>query len=97
MQRFNVLTGELPVHQDRPGFVWRGQRGLPRELDLWWLGASVYDLPDGQWTYPYHYHHGIEEWLYVADGAPILREPHGCVYPDSGKLATLGGVFKHPG
>jgi uncharacterized cupin superfamily protein len=23
-----------------------------------------------------------------------LREPHGCAYPDSGKLSTLGGIFK---
>jgi uncharacterized cupin superfamily protein len=23
-----------------------------------------------------------------------MREPYGCAYPDSGKLSTLGGVFK---
>jgi uncharacterized cupin superfamily protein len=23
-----------------------------------------------------------------------MREPYGCAYPDSGKLATLGGVFR---
>ena len=27
--------------------------------------------------WPYHYHHGIEEWLYVIAGAPVLREPAG--------------------
>jgi uncharacterized cupin superfamily protein len=26
---------------------------------------------------PYHYHHGVEEWLYVAAGAPTLRDPAG--------------------
>jgi hypothetical protein len=23
-----------------------------------------------------------------------MREPYGCAYPDSGKLSTLGGIFK---
>jgi uncharacterized cupin superfamily protein len=77
MQRFNVLTGELPLQQSRPGFVWRGRRGVPRELGLRRLGASVYELAAGQWTFPYHYHHGVEEWLYVAGGAPTLRDPAG--------------------
>ena len=74
MQRFNVLTGELPVAQDRSGYAWRGRRGVARELGLRWLGASVYELPDAQWTFPYHYHHGVEEWLYVVAGAPTLRD-----------------------
>jgi uncharacterized cupin superfamily protein len=77
MRRFNILTGELAVQQGRPGFIWRGQRGVPREFGLRWFGASVYEVPADQWTFPYHYHHGVEEWLYVADGAPTLRDSAG--------------------
>jgi len=77
MHRFNVLTGQLPVRQDRSGYAWRGRRGLPGEVGLRWFGASVYELPDGEWTFPYHYHHGVEEWLYVVTGAPTLRDPTG--------------------
>lgn len=77
MHRFNLLTGELPAQQDRPGYAWRGRRGLAAESGLEWLGASVYELPDGQSTFPYHYHHGVEEWLYVVAGAPTLRDPAG--------------------
>ena len=77
MQRFNVLTGGLPLQQDRAGYAFRSRRGVARDLGLRWLGASVYELPDGQWTFPYHYHHGVEEWLYVAAGAPTLRSPTG--------------------
>ncbi len=44
------------------------------EAGLRWLGASVYELPEGEWTFPYHYHHGVEEWLYVVAGAPTLRD-----------------------
>lgn len=77
MHRFNVLTGELPVAQDQPGHAWHGRRAVARERGLQLLGASVYDLPEGQWTFPYHYHHGVEEWLYVVAGAPTLRDPSG--------------------
>ena len=37
--------------------------------------ASIW--PSGAPIWPYHYHHGIEEWLYVIAGAPVLREPAG--------------------
>jgi uncharacterized cupin superfamily protein len=47
------------------------------EAGLRRLGASVYELPEGQWTFPYHYHHGVEEWLYVLAGKPTLRDPTG--------------------
>jgi uncharacterized cupin superfamily protein len=50
---------------------------MAHESGLRCLGASVYELPEGQWTYPYHYHHGVEEWVYVVTGAPTLREPTG--------------------
>jgi len=72
---FNVLSGELPARQDRSGYAWRGRRGIGRDEGLRWLGASVYELPAGQWSFPYHYHHGVEEWLYVVAGTPTLREP----------------------
>ncbi|MDQ1540358.1 MAG: hypothetical protein QOH29_1084, partial [Actinomycetota bacterium] len=68
MLRFNVLTGELPVQQDRSGYAWRANRAVAHGMR--WLGASVYELPVGQWTFPYHYHHGVEEWLYVVAGTP---------------------------
>ena len=77
MHRFNVLAGELPVHQDKPRYTWDGRRGVADEAGLRSFGASVYELPEGQWTYPYHYHHGVEEWLYVVAGAPALRDPRG--------------------
>jgi uncharacterized cupin superfamily protein len=41
------------------------------------IGAGVYQAEAGLPIWPYHYHHGIEEWLYVVAGAPVLREPAG--------------------
>ncbi len=77
VRHFNVLTGELPVLSDRSGYACASRLGVARDLGLRWLGGSVYELPDGQWTFPYHYHHGVEEWLYVVAGAPALRDPTG--------------------
>ena len=37
------------------------------------LGLSVYELPPGQSTCPYHYENAEEEWLIVLTGAPTLR------------------------
>ena len=77
MQRFNVLTGELAEQRERSGYASRSRRGVAHELGLRSLGASVYELPAGQWTFPHHYHHGVEEWLYVVAGAPTLRDTAG--------------------
>jgi uncharacterized cupin superfamily protein len=41
------------------------------------LGATVYEIGAGQTCWPYHYHYGVEEWLYVVSGKPVLRDPNG--------------------
>jgi uncharacterized cupin superfamily protein len=76
MPRFNILTGELDAESTRDGFRWRGTRVGDR-LGSQRIGASIYELEDGQRTFPYHYHHGVEEWLYVIAGTPTLRAPSG--------------------
>jgi uncharacterized cupin superfamily protein len=77
MERFNVFSGELPTQPDRSGYAWRGRFGVARDLGLRNLGASVYELPGDASTFPYHYHYGVEEWLYVVAGSPTLRDPGG--------------------
>jgi len=37
------------------------------------LGCSLYELPPGKRSWPYHYHAGNEEALYVLSGAGTLR------------------------
>jgi uncharacterized cupin superfamily protein len=41
------------------------------------IGGSVYELGEGERTFPYHFHHGVEEWLVVLAGTPTLRTPAG--------------------
>lgn len=76
MRRFNFLLDELDANQDRNGFSWSAAR-IGGKLGAEKIGASLYELAEGQRTFPYHYHHGVEEWLYVLAGAPSLRTPDG--------------------
>jgi uncharacterized cupin superfamily protein len=76
VKKLNIIGGELDERLDEAGFrhiaTWVGVRlGAQR------IGASVYEAEAGVPIWPYHYHHGIEEWLYVIAGAPVLREPAG--------------------
>ena len=41
------------------------------------LGASLYELPPGERTFPYHYELGNDELLLVVAGNPTLRDPTG--------------------
>jgi uncharacterized cupin superfamily protein len=76
MRRFNLNTGALNIERDRPGYTWSGVR-VGDEIGSARIGASLYELPEGEQTFPYHYHHGVEEWAYVIGGAPVVRTPAG--------------------
>jgi uncharacterized cupin superfamily protein len=72
----NILSVELDEPLDEAGFRHLATTVGPR-LGAERIGASVYEAEAGVPIWPYHYHHGIEEWLYVIGGAPMLREPAG--------------------
>jgi uncharacterized cupin superfamily protein len=76
VERVNVLGVELDEPLDEAGFRHVATSVGPR-LGARRIGASVYQAEAGSPIWPYHYHHGIEEWLYVLAGAPVLREPAG--------------------
>lgn len=68
----NLYEDSWERAQEREGYRWRAKR-IGGEL----LGASVYELPPGEKTFPYHYENGVEEWLLVVSGKPTLRTPEG--------------------
>jgi uncharacterized cupin superfamily protein len=74
--KVNILDVELDEPLDEAGFRHVGVTLGPR-LEARRIGASLYQAEAGVPIWPYHYHHGIEEWLYVIAGAPVLREPAG--------------------
>ena len=41
------------------------------------MGAAVYEARADVPIWPYHYHYPDEEWLYVLDGTPVLRDAGG--------------------
>jgi uncharacterized cupin superfamily protein len=63
---------ELTWPPERPGYAWRRKRVAGENL-----GASLYELPPGQRTFPYHYELGNDELLVVVSGRPTLRTPDG--------------------
>ncbi len=73
----NVLdTHEWDHEEERPGYRRRGVALGPR-LGASKLGMSLYELPPGESSFPYHYELGCEEWLIVVAGTPTLRDPDG--------------------
>ena len=72
----NVFADDWDAEQARPGYSWKRMR-LGRRLGGDLLGASVFELPPGEKSFPYHLHHGNEELLVVLAGTPTLRTPEG--------------------
>jgi uncharacterized cupin superfamily protein len=75
----HVNLGDLvaePEASDPPGYQNRAVRLGPL-IGAERLGATIYKLPEGQSTCPYHYEYGREEWLFVLEGNPVLRDPDG--------------------
>jgi uncharacterized cupin superfamily protein len=68
----NVWTDEWDEGEDWSGGGGKSKR-MPRGPGL---GATVYELRPGNFLV-YHFHHGMEEMLFVLRGRPTLRTPDG--------------------
>lgn len=76
MRRFNLHADDWEHEQEREGYRWRA-RMIGPAVGASMLGATVYELPPGEKSFPYHYEYGTEEWLLVVAGCPTLRTPEG--------------------
>jgi uncharacterized cupin superfamily protein len=74
--RPNAFSPEFEPERDVDGFRCSRAR-LGRQAGNRQLGASLYELPPGQATFPYHFHVANEELLIVMQGRPSLRSPDG--------------------
>jgi uncharacterized cupin superfamily protein len=72
----NLFGDEWDGGRDRPGWAWK-RLGVGERLGAEKIGASLYELPPRQRTFPYHWHQIQEEWLIVLSGEPTLRDPQG--------------------
>jgi uncharacterized cupin superfamily protein len=75
---FNLCGGaDWDAENDRDGYRHRRVALGPRLGGGELLGGTLYELPPGEATWPYHYELGCEEWLVVVSGRPTLRTPDG--------------------
>ena len=76
VRRVNLKDVGLSQWEERDGYRRRGVR-VGDAIGSEQIGASLYELPGDERTFPYHFHHGVEEWLLVVDGTPTVRLPDG--------------------
>ncbi len=67
---------EWEATNDHEGFRHR-RTAVGKRLGAKLLGGSLYELPPGERTWPYHYEDGCEEWIVAISGRPTLRGPDG--------------------
>jgi len=84
----NLFEPEFEEESDRPGFRWRRAR-LGRQAGGDRLGASLYELPPGEATFPFHAHFANEEMLVVVDGRPSLRTVDGWHELSQGEVVSF--------
>jgi uncharacterized cupin superfamily protein len=84
----NVFEPEFDSDQERPGFSYRRAK-LGSQVGAEKLGASLYEIPPGEATFPYHVHTANEELLIVLDGRPSLRTAAGWRELDHGEVVAF--------
>lgn len=84
----NVFEPEFDTTTERPGFSSRRAR-IGWQAGTERLGASVYELPPGNASFPYHWHSANEELLIVLRGRPSLRTPAGWRELEEGEVVAF--------
>jgi uncharacterized cupin superfamily protein len=86
---FNVFAEqEWDAVNDREGFR-HSRVAAGRKLGARLLGGSLYELPPGERSWPYHYEEGCEEWVLAVAGRPTLRGPDGERELEPGDIAVF--------
>jgi uncharacterized cupin superfamily protein len=76
LAKVNVARCETHLLYDRGNFQ-AAYHDLTDSLGAAVIGATVFESKPGYTRGPYHYHDGVEEWMYVVSGEPVLRDPSG--------------------
>jgi uncharacterized cupin superfamily protein len=73
---FNIHGDDWDAANEREGYRHRSV-AIGKRIGGELLGASLYELPPGERSWPYHWETVSEEWLLVVAGKPTLRGPEG--------------------
>ena len=84
----NVFSSDFEEEGAQEGFGWRGT-SVALAAGSERLGGSIYELPPGEATCPYHYHLANEELLVVLQGRPHLRQPDGWRVLEEGDVVAF--------
>jgi uncharacterized cupin superfamily protein len=84
----NVYRPKFDETSDRDGFRWTAER-VGAKSGTEHLGATIYELPPGQASFPYHYHFANEELMIVLQGRPHLRSPDGWRQLEEGEVVAF--------
>ena len=85
----NIHDVELSRDDDDPKGYEAGYVRLGPLLGSERLGATIYELEQGNSNCPYHYEYGNEEWLLVLAGKVTVRHPGGETELGPGDLACF--------
>ena len=84
----NLYEPEWDGESERPGFTYRRAK-LGAQAGAERLGASLYEIPPGEATFPYHAHFANEELLIVVSGRPSLRTQAGWRELETGEVVPF--------
>jgi uncharacterized cupin superfamily protein len=93
VRRFNVFTGDLDPEEEgnlRPGYA-RRSKAVDEAIGGDRIGGALWELAEGERVCPYHYHHGVEEWLVVVSGTPTVRTQDGEQQLGAGDVVCFPG------
>ena len=77
MKKINLDELDIAYSDDDPDGYRVGSNRFGPQIGASAMGATVYELQEGQSICPYHYEYGCEEWAIVLRGRPTLRHPNG--------------------
>ena len=77
MRRFKLDAAQPEYDASDPEGYRAGMDRIGPRIGATQLGASVYELPQGQSICPYHYEYPEEEWLLILAGRVVVRTPEG--------------------
>ena len=89
LRRVNLFSVPVEASSERPEGYRFALARLATQIGAVKIGATVYDLPPGQNSFPYHYEYGCEEWLLIVAGRPTLRHPDGADELEPGDLVCF--------